>query len=76
MEEQTNSVTEQTEQPKVSRLATLRHLLSDENGYTKQELADATGLKLSTVNCQIYYHLKNKGLVIEKLETGKYRFAN
>lgn len=60
---------------KVSKLQILRDRLSEREGYTKNELADLTGLKLSTVNCQIYHHLPNKGKGVEKLESGKYRFA-
>ena len=61
--------------PKVSRLAVLRKLLSEEKGYTKVELATMTGLKLSTVNCQMYYHLPTKDLNIEKLADHKFRFV-
>ena len=61
--------------PKLSRLSILRKLLNEECGYTKVELAERTGLKLSTVNCQLYYHLPTKGFVVEKLEGKKVRFG-
>ena len=75
MEENLNQI-EQTEQKvvKVSKLQLLRDRLGEETGYTKNELADLTGLKLSTVNCQIYHHLPNKGKGVIKMENGKYRF--
>jgi hypothetical protein len=60
---------------KVSKLAILRKLLADESGHTKQELSELTGLKLSTVNCQIYYHLPTKGFEVEKLADKKFRFV-
>jgi hypothetical protein len=67
-----------TESPKpvtVKKLGRLRALLVDECGYTKEELATVTGLKLSTVNCQLYYHLPVKGYKIEKLAEKKVRFV-
>ena len=70
--EQTTQVVEVA---KVSRLAILRKLLSEPEGHTKQELAELTGLKLSTVNCQMYYHLPTKGFTVEKLADKKFRFA-
>lgn len=60
---------------KVSKLAILRKLLSEEGGYTKAELAELTGLNPNTVNCQIYYHLPSKDLKVEKLADKKYRFV-
>lgn len=60
---------------KVSRLAILRKLLNEDGGYTKSELAEKTGLKLSTINCQMYYHLPTKDFKIEKLADKKFRFA-
>lgn len=72
--EQEGQVAEVKEK-KVSRLAVLRSLLEEDAGYTKEELAEQTGLKLSTVNCQMYYHLPLKGLKVEKLEGKKFRFA-
>jgi hypothetical protein len=59
---------------KISRLAILRKLLNEECGYTKGELAVKTGLKLTTVNCQLYYHLPAKDFKIEKLAEKKVRF--
>lgn len=59
---------------KVSKLAILRKLLNEEIGYTKADLAEKTGLKLSTVNCQLYYHLPSNDFKIEKLEGKKVRF--
>lgn len=59
---------------KISKLSILRKLLSEKVGYTKTELAEKTGLKLSTVNCQLYYHLPSKGFKVEKLEAKKVRF--
>jgi hypothetical protein len=61
--------------PKVSKLGILRKLLGEEKGYTKEELVALTSLKLSTINCQIYYHLPNKNFKIEKLEGRKVRFV-
>jgi len=58
-----------------SKLSILRGLLEEDGGYTKEELAEQTGLKLSTVNCQMYYHLPLKGLKVERLEDKKFRFA-
>ena len=60
---------------KISKLSILRKLLSEKVGYTKTELAEKTGLKLSTVNCQLYYHLPTKGFTVEKLENKKVRFT-
>jgi hypothetical protein len=68
---------EQNEAPRVekkpSRLAVMRELLAEEQGYTMQELSDLTGVKLSTVKCQIYFHLKNNGNPCERLPGSKYR---
>jgi predicted transcriptional regulator len=63
------------EAPKLSRLAILRKLLNEECGYTKSELSEKTGIKLSTVNCQMYYHLPSKDFKIEKLAEKKFRFV-
>ena len=69
-------VKEIVEQPvKISKLSILRKLLNEEVGYTKAELAEKTGLKLSTVNCQLYYHLPSKDFKIEKLAEKKVRFV-
>jgi hypothetical protein len=68
---------EQPKEPKekkISKLSILRDLLSEEQGYTMEELAELSGVKLSTVKCQIYFHLKNNGNPCEKLEGKKYRF--
>lgn len=59
---------------KPSKLSILRSLLEEEGGYTMEELAELSGVKPSTVKCQIYFHLKNAGLPCEKMEGKKYRF--
>lgn len=66
---------EVVKEKKVSKLAVLKTLLQESEGYTKEELALQTGLKLSTVNCQLYYHLPTAGFKIEKMEGKKVRFA-
>jgi len=58
---------------KPSRLSVLRDLLAEEDGYTMEELAEQSGVKLSTVKCQIYFHLKNNGNPCERLSDKKYR---
>ena len=65
---------EEVKTVKLSKLSILRKLLSESTGYTKVELAEKTGLKLSTVNCQLYYHLPSKGFKVEKLAEKKVRF--
>lgn len=35
-------------------------------GTTKSQIQGVTGLKMSTINCQIYYHLPQKGWEIKK----------
>lgn len=64
---------EVVKEKKPSRLNKLRELLAEEGGYTIEELSELSGVKLSTVKCQIYFHLKNNGLPCEKLENKKYR---
>ena len=64
---------EQPKEKKPSKLSILRDLLSEEQGYTMEELSELSGVKLSTVKCQIYFHLKNNGNPCEKLEGKKYR---
>lgn len=73
-----NAATPKQEAPKekkATKLGMLKALLQDECGYTKEELAAVTGLKLSTVNCQLYYHLPVKGWKVEKLDGKKVRFV-
>lgn len=56
----------------MSKVGMLKDLLLSGTRYTVKELAEITGLKESTVKCQLGYHLRNKGFktIKEKAERG------
>ena len=74
VQEQVAEAQEVKKEKKPVKLQTLRAMLAEETGYTISELAEGSGVKESTVKCQIYFHLKNAGLPCKKLEGKKYRF--